>query len=291
MLETKGEKIFNVVNIVFLSVISVICLYPLLYVLFASLSEATSFEQNARFLLWPQSFTIGAYKLVFRNIMIGIGYRNTLFYMVLGTSINLILTVLTAFILSRKQYPVKRALNLLIIFTMFFNGGLIPNFLIVKNLGLIDSIWALLLPTAVSTYNMVIMRTAFSGIPPALEESAKLDGAGDIRVLCQILIPLAMPTIAVMILFYGVSHWNSWFPAMIYIRTRTKYPLQLILREILIANSTNTMTVNLDTIDTEAVAEVVKFATIVVATVPILLIYPFLQRFFVKGVMIGAVKG
>ena len=291
MLETKGEKIFNVVNIVFLSVISVICLYPLLYVLFASLSEATSFEQNAGFLLWPQSFTIGAYKLVFRNIMIGIGYRNTLFYMVLGTSINLILTVLTAFILSRKQYPFKRALNLLIIFTMFFNGGLIPNFLIVKNLGLIDSIWALLLPTAVSTYNMVIMRTAFSGIPPALEESAKLDGAGDIRVLCQILIPLAMPTIAVMILFYGVSHWNSWFPAMIYIRTRTKYPLQLILREILIANSTNTMTVNLDTIDTEAVAEVVKFATIVVATVPILLIYPFLQRFFVKGVMIGAVKG
>ena len=120
---------------------------------------------------------------------------------------------------------------------------------------------------------------------------SKLDGAGDIRVLCQILIPLAMPTIAVMILFYGVSHWNSWFPAMIYIRTRTKYPLQLILREILIANSTNTMTVNLDTIDTEAVAEVVKFATIVVATVPILLIYPFLQRFFVKGVMIGAVKG
>jgi len=174
---------------------------------------------------------------------------------------------------------------------MFFIGGLIPSYLLVLNLGLMDTMWALLLPSAINTYNMIIMRTAFADVPVSLEESARLDGANDLQILLRIVLPLSMPVIAVILLFYGVAHWNSWFSAMIYIRTRTKFPLQLVLREILIASSTTAMTADVANIDKEPVDAVVKYATIIVATLPILCLYPFLQRYFVKGVMIGAVKG
>jgi putative aldouronate transport system permease protein len=181
-------------------------------------------------------------------------------------------------------------MTFIIVFTMFFSGGLIPNYLTVMNLGLIDSRWAIILPSAISTYNMIIMRTSFSSIPDSLEESATIDGANDITILTCIILPLSLPIIAVMVLFYGVSHWNSWFSAMFYLRSRTLYPLQLILREILITNSIDNMTTDVSAMDKEPIGESIKYATIMVATLPVLFIYPFLQKYFVKGVMIGAIK-
>ena len=201
------------------------------------------------------------------------------------------MTMTAAYVLSFRKLVGRNFMMKLITFTMFFNGGLVPTYLLIKNLGMIDTLWALVLPGAISVYNMIIMRTSFAGIPPALEESARLDGANDLRILISVVIPLSMPVIAVLILFYGVYHWNSWFTAMLYIRNRTKYPLQLILREILIASSTTEMTVDASAMDRENVDDVIKYATIVVATFPILCAYPFLQRFFVKGIMVGAVKG
>lgn len=185
----------------------------------------------------------------------------------------------------------KNPIMFLIVFTMFFNGGLIPTYLLVNNLGLLDSRWALIIPSAMSAYNLIIMRTSFQGIPVSLEESAKLDGANDFTVLFRIVLPLSMPVVAVMILFYGVGHWNSWFNALIYLRTRDLYPLQLILREILITNSTDSMMTGVGGADKMPIGETIKYATIIVATIPILLLYPFLQKYFVKGVMIGAIKG
>ena len=181
---------------------------------------------------------------------------------------------------------------ILIIITMYFNGGLIPNYLNIKQLGLYDSLFSLILPGAISTFNLIIMRTAFFAVPDSLEESARLDGANHFVILFRIILPLTMPTVAVLILYYAVGHWNSWFNAMIYLKTRDKFPLQLILREILIQNDTTAMTAGSgDTGDKLAIAETIRYATIVVATVPILCVYPFLQKYFVKGVMVGAVKG
>ena len=207
-----------------------------------------------------------------------------------GTLLNLFMTSLCAFVLSRRRLPYKKALALLVLFTMYFSGGLIPRYLIISGLGLLDSYLAILLPTAISTYNMIVMRTSFENIPECLEESAAIDGANDLIILTRIILPLSMPVIAVMLLFYGVGHWNSWFNAMIYLRTRTKYPLQLILREILITNSLDSMTTDIGSLDKEPIGETIKYATIIVATLPVLFIYPFLQKYFTKGIMLGAVK-
>ena len=208
----------------------------------------------------------------------------------MGTLLNLFMTSLCAFVLSRRRLPYKKALALLVLFTMYFSGGLIPRYLIISGLGLLDSYFAILLPTAISTYNMIVMRTSFENIPECLEESAAIDGANDLIILTRIILPLSMPVIAVMLLFYGVGHWNSWFNAMIYLRTRTKYPLQLILREILITNSLDSMTTDIGSLDKEPIGETIKYATIIVATLPVLFIYPFLQKYFTKGIMLGAVK-
>lgn len=288
---STGEKIFETVIILILVFITLLCAYPILYVLFASLSNATELVRAKGPLFYPKGFTVEAYSMVFKNPNIQNGYRNTLIYLVLGTTINMVLTTICAYVLSRSRFTLQRFFSFLITFTMFFNGGLVPTYLLIKNLSMIDTIWALVLPGAISVYNMIIMRTSFAGIPPALEESARLDGANDLRILLSVVIPLSMPVIAVLILFYGVYHWNSWFNAMLYIRTRSKYPLQLILREILIASSTTEMTVDASAMDRENIDDVIKYATIVVATFPILCAYPFLQRFFVKGIMVGAVKG
>ncbi|MGI6725330.1 MAG: carbohydrate ABC transporter permease [Christensenellales bacterium] len=285
------EVLFDTFNVFSLLLLSLVCLYPLLYVLFASLSNANLMLQHRGILLAPLEPNIEAYIMVFKNPMILKGYTNTLVYVTLGTSVNLIMTILCAYVLSRSYFTLKKAFNFIIIFTMFFSGGLIPSYLLVQNLGLVDKTWALILPYAINTYNMIIMRTSFSDVPASLEESARLDGANDMQILMRIIIPLSMPVIAIIILFYGVSHWNSWFSAMIYLRSRSKFPLQLILREILIASSTTAMTADVANIDKEPVEAVVKYATIIVATLPILLLYPFMQRYFVQGVMIGAIKG
>lgn len=286
-----GERLFDIANVVFMIILSIVTLYPFLYVLFASLSDPTWLVKVRGIILYPHGITFVAYKMVFQNPAILTGYANTLFYVVVGTSLNILMTSLGAYALSRQNVMWKNPIMFCIVFTMFFNGGLIPTFLLVNNLGMLDSRWALIIPVAMSAYNLIIMRTAFQGVPVSLEESAKLDGANDFTVLFRIILPLSMPVIAVMILFYGVGHWNAWFNALIYIRTRELYPLQLILREILITNSTDSMMTGVGGGDKMPVGETIKYATIIIATVPVLCLYPFLQKYFVKGVMIGAIKG
>lgn len=286
-----GERIFDGANVFFMFLLSVVTLYPFIYVLFASLSDPAWLVKVRGIIWYPEGATLEAYRLVFQNPSILTGYLNTIIYVVAGTSLNILMTSLGAYALSRQNVMWKNPIMFMIVFTMFFNGGLIPTYLLVENMGLVDSRWALILPTAMSAYNLIIMRTAFQAVPVSLEESAKLDGANDFTVLFRIIMPLSMPVIAVMILFYGVYHWNSWFQALIYIRTRELYPLQLILREILISNSTDSMLTSVGGGDKMPVGETIKYATIIVATVPILCLYPFLQKYFVKGVMIGAIKG
>jgi putative aldouronate transport system permease protein len=288
--QSNSEKLFNIINAIILSMLMFLFLYPMLHITAASLSAPTKIVQHRGLLFFPLGFTINAYKLVFQNPMIAISYKNTLIYVLLGTIINIFLTSLGAYALSRKQLMIRNAIMLLITFTMFFSGGLIPSYLLIRDLHLQNTIWVLLIPNAISAYNLIIMRTYFLGLPDSLEESAKMDGAGDFTVLFKIMLPIAKPIVAVMVLFYGVGHWNSWFSASIYLRNRELFPLQLILREILIQNATETMTTTVDSVDKGMIGETVKYATIVVATLPILFIYPFLQKYFVKGVMIGSIK-
>jgi len=289
--KSTSEKIFDLANILMMILLMIVTLYPLLYVAFASISTPSRLMQHQGILLKPLGFELGSYKLVFRNPMIIKGYLNTIFIVFVGTGVNIVMTALGAYVLSRKNVYWQKLFIFIIVFTMFFRGGMIPTYLLVKNLKLTDTLWALIVPNAISTYNMIIMRTSFLSIPESLEESARIDGAKDFTILFKIVIPLSLPVIAVMILFYGVGHWNSWFSAMIYLRKRELYPLQLILREILISSDTSQMITGVGTIDREPVTQTVKYATIMVATIPILCIYPFLQRYFVKGVMIGSLKG
>ncbi|TLS52129.1 carbohydrate ABC transporter permease [Paenibacillus antri] len=290
MRRSWGERSFDAGNIAFMLALSLITLYPLVFVLFSSLSDPAEVVRNRGLLLYPKGFNLDAYRLVFDNPNIKTAYLNTLIYVVCGTTVNLVMTSLGAYGLSRRNVLWKNAIMFMIVFTMFFEGGLIPLYLLVGNLGMLDTRLALILPTAVSAFNLIIMRTAFQGVPVSLEESARLDGAGDWTILFRVVLPLSLPVVAVMVLFYGVYHWNSWFPAMIYLQTRELLPLQLILREILIANDTSSMMGNVPSGDEMPVGETIKYATIMVATLPILFLYPFLQKYFVKGVMIGAIK-
>ncbi|MBQ3169511.1 MAG: carbohydrate ABC transporter permease [Clostridia bacterium] len=288
---TRGEKAFNVFNIVFLSVLSLIMLYPILYVVFASVSDPVKLIQSNGILWRPMGFTSLAYEMVFENRSILVGYGNTIYLVIVGTILNVFFTSLAAYVLSRNGFYWKRLFNFMVVFTMLFSGGLIPFYLTIQRLGLLDSTWSLILPGLLTAYNLMIMRTSFAAIPVSLEESAKIDGATDLIVLVRIILPLSKAIIAVMVLFYGVSHWNSWFNASIFIQTREKFPLQLVLREILIANDTSSMGNDLGANDQEMIAENIKYATIVVATLPIMCVYPFIQKYFVTGVMIGSVKG
>ena len=283
------ERLFEGINSIIMVFLIIITLYPLLYIIFASLSEPSKLIQHNGVLLGSLGFDLEAYRQVLKNPAILRGYLNTLFVVITGTSLNLVLTSLGAYALSRKDYYGKKLFMFIIIFTMFFNGGLIPFYLLVKGLGLSNSLWALIFPVAVFSWNLIIMRTSFASIPSSLEESAKIDGANDFTILFHIVLPLSMPIVAVMILYYGVEHWNSWFNAIIFLRNRDLYPIQLILREILVLNDTHMMTTKVF-MDKESVGETIKYATVIVATLPILAVYPFLQKYFVKGIMIGALK-
>lgn len=290
--KSHGENAFNLINTLTMLIMIIITLYPFIYVIFSSLSDSYMLTSHTGALLWPKGFTFGAYEMVFKNPNIIGGYANTLFIVIAGTAVNLFMTSLGAYVLSRKGVPWTRPVMLLITFTMFFSGGLIPMYLLVNNwLHLGNTLLAVIVPSMISTWNLIILRTSFSGIPDGLIESARIDGAQDFTILFRIVIPLSLPVMAVMVLFYGVGHWNSWFNAMIYLRDRELFPLQLILREILIQNSTAYMSGDAMAGDMEAVGESIKYATIIVATLPILVVYPFLQKYFVKGVMIGSVKG
>lgn len=287
MRRSKNERIFSAFNMILLLVLSFVTLYPFAYVFFASISNPVKFMSNQGVLFWPDGFSLTAYKKVFQNSSIYIGYANTLFYVIIGTAVNIYATASAAYVLSRQNFMLKRFFTLMFIFTMYFSGGLIPSYLLIDKLGLINSRLALIIPTAVSTYNLLIMITGFKSIPAALEESAKIDGASEWRILFRIIIPLAKPTIMVIMLYYAVGHWNSWFNAMIYIRDTYKMPLQIFLRNILTRNQLGAMAGDMDI---EDVGTTIKYATIIVSTVPILCIYPFIQKHFVQGVMIGAVK-
>ena len=286
-----SRKIFLAVNAAILSLLAIICLYPMLYVLFASLSDSNLLMGHKGLLWHPLKANVAAFKAVLSNPMIASGYINTAFVLIVGTTISLILTSLGAYFLSRRDVMLKGVIMALITFTMFFSGGLIPFYLTVKMLGFYNSLWALVIPTAISTYNMIIMRTSFMAIPRSLEEAATIDGADQLTIFVHVVLPLSKAIIAVMILYYGVGAWNGWFYAMVFLADRGKFPLQLVLREILIQNDTDSMTMGVSVNDGFNVAESVKYAVIVVATAPILCIYPFLQKYFVKGVMIGALKG
>ncbi|MFM9281202.1 carbohydrate ABC transporter permease [Paenibacillus jiagnxiensis] len=286
-----GERIFDVVNVTIMVILIILTLYPMLYILFSSLSEGNRLISFNGILLWPQGFSLDGYKAVLSNPVILQGFKNTLFVLVVGLIINMTLTALGAYFLSREGVMLQKPIMFFIVFTMFFSGGLVPFFLIVKAYGLLDSLWSLILPTAVSTFNLIIMRTYFLSIPKEMEESAVLDGAGHFTILFRIFIPLSMPVVAVLILYYGVGHWNSWFNAMIFLRDQNLFPIQLVVRNIILENDNANMIGTTTLIQSRDVAETLKYAAIIVTTAPILLLYPFLQKYFVKGVMVGALKG
>ena len=290
---SKGERIFDIFNILFMIGMMFIMLYPMWHVVCASFSNPRELSAHSGILLWPDGFSLSAYKLMMKNPMIFKGYINTILILVFGISVNMVMTSLGAYVLSRRNLMLNRPLTLIIIFTMYFSGGLIPTYLNVLDLGLEDTLWSVILPGAISTYNLIVLRTGFAAIPVEMEEAAKIEGASNLRILWQIILPLSKATFAVICLYYAVAHWNSWFNAMLFLTTRDKYPIQLILREILINNDTSSMVGAMDVGagDSSFVSETVKYAVIVISVVPILCVYPFIQKYFAKGVMVGAVKG
>lgn len=289
-----GDRIFDSINVVLLGLLALITIYPLVYVLSASFSDPVSVA-SGDMILWPVNLTLENYEEVFKNQSIITGYRNSLIILVSGTALNLVMTVLAAFPMSRRDLWGRNVMMKLMTFTMFFSGGLIPTYLLItRTLGLMNSWLALILPGAISVYNMIIMRTYFqTSIPYELQEAADIDGCSPFGVLIRIILPLSGPILAVIGLYYGVGHWNSYFSALLYINREELQPLQLYLRRVLTLNSNQSL---LSTGSDEAArqamrAETIKYAVIVVSSVPMLVIYPFVQKFFVKGVMIGAIKG
>jgi putative aldouronate transport system permease protein len=271
----------------------IIVVYPLIFVISASFSSPAAVIRGEMVII-PVKFNLEAYIKVFENNEIMTGYKNTIIYTIVGTSINVLLTIMAAYPLSKRSFYGRNLLTALFTFTMFFSGGMIPTYLIVKQMNLLDNFWVMILPGAVSMWNIVIMRTFFqNSIPAEIEEAAFIDGCSNIKTLFYIVLPLSAPIIAVMILYYGVGHWNAFFNALLYLTNRKKFPLQFILREILIQNQMEDM-IHSDTLtisEQESLAEIIKYAVIVVASAPMMILYPFLQKYFVKGVMIGAIKG
>lgn len=296
--ETRRDKIFLAINYTFVMFAFLIVLYPLIYILSASISDPKLVGSGEMWLL-PKGITFEGYIRVFENENIWNGYLNTIIYTVVGTMINLVVTLPAAYALSRKDFYGRGFFTAMFMVTMFFSGGMVPSYLLVKQLGMIDTIWALVIPGAVSIWNLIVCRTFFqSSIPKELQEAAQIDGCTNMRLFIKIVLPLSMPIIAVMALFYGVGHWNSYFSALIYLNDAAKYPLQLVLRQILVLQQMSAQGGGMidgstaTALNNKAeIAALVRYSTIIVATIPIIAVYPFLQRYFVQGVMIGSVKG
>ncbi len=296
----REDRIFGIVNSTLLILFLIITLYPLIFVLSASVSDPTAVS-TGKMVLWPVDFTLRGYQYILQYSEIWIGYANTIFYTFVGTVINLVVTLSCAYGLSRKDVPGNNIVMTLFLVTMYIGGGLIPTYMNLRMLGLINTRWVLLLPGAVSTYNLIVSRTFFaSTIPWELHEAAFLDGCSDFKLFTKVVLPLSAPIVVVMALYYGVGHWNSYFSAMIYIKDRTLYPLQVFLREILSLSTFASSAIESGSLSAEEMAammqeaetaNLVKYGVIVVSTLPMLILYPFLQKFFAKGVMIGAVKG
>jgi putative aldouronate transport system permease protein len=291
--ESTGDRLFSIVNYLLLTAFLITVLYPLVYIVSASFSDATAVV-SGQVWLWPVKPTLDGYRAVFNDREIVSGFLNSLFYTVVGTVVNVILTILAGYPLSRKDLFGRNVLTFLFVFTMLFSGGMIPTYLVVKDLGLLNTRWALIIPTALSAYNVIITRTYFQmNLPDELLEAAQIDGANDFTFLWRIVLPLSGPIIAVNALFYAVGHWNEFFNALIYLTDQSLFPLQLVLREILVQNQVDLSQITdvQKYLEMQNLANLLKYALIVVSTVPVLVVYPFVQKHFVKGIMIGSLKG
>jgi putative aldouronate transport system permease protein len=292
MVKKRGSDIaFSTGNNLFLGLIFIIMIYPFVYVLAVSLSGPDAVMQNKVF-LFPVGFNLTAYRAVADNTGIWTGYTNTILYTVAGTLINLIVTSLMAYALSKKNLWRRKFFSFFVIFTMFFQGGMIPNYLLISKLRMINTIWAIVLPGAVSTWYLMVMRTFFSEFPAELEEAAMVDGCNPIMIFIRIVLPLSKPILSTMTLFYAVTHWNAYMAPLIYLNDKAKFPLQIIMRQILITGDTN-FTNTLSYLDDTnlIISDTIKYAAIIVSILPIVIVYPFIQKYFSKGVMIGSVKG
>lgn len=289
---SQGERVFGVFNILFILLLVTVTVYPLLYTLFASFSDARALLRHEGMLLAPLGpYTLQGYRMTFSNPNIVSGFVITGLMVAGGTAIGVCMTMLGAYVVTRKNFRLRGIMMKAIIVTMFFNGGIIPTFFVVRNVGLYNSFWSMIIPTALNTYNLIILRTFFLSVPESLEESALLDGANDLQILFRIFLPLSLPAIAVITLYYAVDYWNAWYPALLYIRDRKLYPLQMFMRELLIQNESVESQSGQQMVSEVYTRELVKYCTVIVSTVPIMVLYPFLQKYFVKGVMIGAIKG
>jgi len=289
-MKRRRFSFFNLFNVFILICISIATVYPFWYVIVASLT-GDDWASNMVYYLYPVKPSLNAYRMVFSTNSILTSYRNTLFVTFVGTALSLIITALTAYPLSKRRLHGQKFLTLMFYFTMLFSGGLVPTFLVVRGLGLYNNLWALIWPKVVAVYNLLLMIAFFKSIPDSLEESAALDGANDVVILARIIFPISYPIFATMTLFYSVGYWNSWFDALIYLSKPVLYPLQLVLREIIqVANMTFVSGGSADLTMTNMTTQSVRMATIIVAILPIMCVYPFLQKHFVKGVMIGAIK-
>ncbi|MGN1059588.1 MAG: carbohydrate ABC transporter permease, partial [Clostridia bacterium] len=268
--DSFGVKVFRCINTLVLLCVIIVTLYPIVHVIMASFSDGNLLMAHRGVLLKPLGFNVGAYKKIFEYPILLRGYANTITICAISLIINMLLTSFAAYVLTRKEFRPRNVIMMIIMFTMYFNGGLIPTYMLVKNIGLLNSMWALILPSAMTTYNMIVLRTSFAAMPETLYESARIEGASHFRILFQIVIPLCKATIAVIILYYLVARWNAWFEASIYINDREKYPLQLLLREILIENDNGEMSQSILESDKQAVSETLKYAVIVAANLPIL---------------------
>ena len=295
--ESVGDRIFLVCVYIFVTLALIVTLYPLIYILSASMSDPAA-VRTGRMVLWPVDVTLQGYRVILQNASLWRGYYNTIIYTVVGTSINLLLTIPAGYVLSRDDFQLKGFVTKMMVITMFISGGMIPTYILVNNLGITNTMWALVLPGAASVYNIVITRVFMSTtIPDELTEAAVMDGANNFKIFTAVVLPLSKPIIAVMALFYGIGHWNNFFNALLYLDDRSLYPLQMVLREILVLQD---LASNPDVISEEQalyahsqqqLAAVMKYGVMVVATAPVIMVYPFLQKYFVKGVMLGSMKG
>lgn len=291
MRKSTSRKVFEVFNVIFMLLLCAVMLYPFIWTASASLSNSGAVGAGQVTLL-PVGFTTAAYENVLGYTKVWVSYGNTIWYTVVGTLVSLILTICGAYPLSRADFYGKGVFVFFITLTMIFSGGLIPSFLVNKALGLYNTRWAIILPGALSTMNMIIMRTFFQNIPDALEEAATIDGCSDFQILVKIILPLSTASIMTIGMFYAVGYWNSWFSALIYLRDADKYPLQLVLRQIVLQNQILDLQGVEGAMDADKMTgESIKYAVVMVATVPILCVYPFVQKYFVKGVMVGSIKG
>jgi multiple sugar transport system permease protein/putative aldouronate transport system permease protein len=291
--ESADDRLFTIVNYIVLSIFTITIFYPLVYILSASFSSSTAVI-SGRVWLYPVEPTLAGYEAVFKHRLIMSSFLNSVFYTTVGTVINVLFTLIAAYPLSRKDFMPRNAIMALFVFTMMFSGGLIPSYLVVKELGMIDTRWSLIIPGALAVWNMIITRTYFqTTIPDELLEAAQMDGCSDFTFVRKIVIPLSGPIIAVISLFYAVGHWNQYFNALLYLKHQELYPIQLVLRDILVQNEVDASMITdiADQAARDGLRELLKFSLIVVSTLPVLIIYPFIQRHFVKGMMIGSLKG